>query len=115
MASAMTRIDVHSLVRGDSWSASWSVREPDGAELIADGAIARLHVRSSAGALLLSASTDNGHITLSNGAATLLVPFTATESLAPGRYAFDLEITRAGTRWTPVRGVLLVLPDYAHD
>ncbi|MCX7669499.1 MAG: hypothetical protein N2439_05445 [Anaerolineae bacterium] len=104
------------LVRGDSWRRAWLLKSSDGQPVDITGASARLHVRDRADALVMSADTADGRITLDGpaGRIDLHMPFAATQ-VAPGRYWWDIELTLAGVRTTIERGALSVVEDASHD
>jgi DNA-binding IclR family transcriptional regulator len=105
------------LVRGDTWTRAWELRDAAGAPIDLTGATARLQVRDDADAVLIAASTSDGRITVTAtaGRIDMKVPYSAT-ALAPGSYRFDLEVTHAdGTRRTYEQDTLVVLADVARD
>ncbi|GAB4483861.1 MAG: hypothetical protein OHK0044_33290 [Burkholderiaceae bacterium] len=105
------------LVRGDTWTRAWELRDANDAPIDLSGATARLQVRDEADAVLISASTSDGRLTITPGAGRIdmRVPFAAT-ALAPGSYRYDLEVTHAdGTRRTYEQETLVVLADVARD
>ena len=82
------------------------------------GATARLHVRDSAGGLLLDCTTANGLLTITPGDRKIdLLVSAASTSIAAGAYDFDLEITWPGgdPRRTIGPGILLLGKDFSHD
>lgn len=82
------------LRRGDSWAMRWQLLGPSDAPLDLTGASARMHLRTSDGTLMLDAS---GYLSLlPQGEIALFVPFTVMDAIPPGRYEFDLELTRPG-------------------
>jgi hypothetical protein len=105
------------LYRGDTWTRAWELRDAAGSPIDLTGASARLHVRDAAGAVVVSASTADGRLTITpaSGRIDMLVPYSAT-AIAPGSYRFDLEVTHAGgLRRTYEQDMLVVLEDMAHD
>jgi len=103
--------------RGDTWSRAWELRDRGGAPIDLTGALARLHLRDSSGALVVSGDTGDGRIVITpaDGRIDMTIPYPAMD-LAPGAYRFDLEVTHAdGTRYTYEQGVLAVLEDMTHD
>jgi hypothetical protein len=106
------------LYRGDTWRRAWALQDEAGQPIALHGASARLHLRDSAGALVLSASTADARLSLdaARGRIDMHVEHTATETLAPGSYRFALEVTHAGAvRVTYEVGTLTVLEDVTHD
>jgi hypothetical protein len=102
-----------SLIRGDSWTRTWILKDPNNNPLNLTGATVRLQVRDADDVIRISASTSDGKITLTpaQGRIDMAIPYTET-NLAPGSYKFDLEVTHAsGTRKTYEQGTLIVLPD----
>jgi hypothetical protein len=105
------------LYRGDTWTRAWELKDAAGNTIDLTGASARLQVRDSAGAVVISASTSDGRLTLTpaSGRIDMLVPYSAT-GLAPGSYRFDLEVTHAGgLRRTYEQDTLVVLEDVTRD
>jgi hypothetical protein len=105
------------LYRGDTWTRAWELRDAAGNPIDLTGASARLQVRDATGAVVISASTTDGRITLTpaSGRIDMSVPYSAT-GLAPGPYRFDLEVTHAGgMRRTYEQDTLVVLEDVSHD
>lgn len=106
------------LVRGDTWLRTWDLQDQARTPIDLTGVTARVQVRDWTDALVLSASTSDGRLTVtpSAGRVELRVPAAATESIAPGRYRFDLELTFSdGTRATYESATLLVQEDVARD
>lgn len=82
------------LRRGDSWAVGWKLLGPNDVPVDLAGASARLHLRTPDGDLVLDGS---GYLSLlAHGEITLFVPFPVMDGIPPGRYAFDLELTRPG-------------------
>jgi hypothetical protein len=105
------------LYRGDTWMRAWELRDAAGSPIDLTGASARLQVRDAAGAVVISASTADGRLTLTpaSGRIDMLVPYSAT-GIAPGSYRFDLEVTHAsGLRRTYEQDTLVVLEDMTRD
>lgn len=105
------------LVRGDTWTRAWELRDANDAPIDLTGATARLQVRDDADAVVIAASTADGRLTITPGAGRIdmRVPYAAT-AIAPGGYRFDLEVTHAdGTRRTYEQDTLVVLADVARD
>lgn len=106
------------LVRGDTWLRTWDLQDDAGAPIDLTGASARVQVRDWTDALVLSASTADGRLTVSPaiGRVQMAAPAVATAALAPGRYAFDFEVTYPdGTRTTYESATLVVQEDVARD
>jgi hypothetical protein len=106
------------LVRGDTWLRTWDLQDEDGTPIDLTGASARVQVRDWTDALVLSASTADGRLTISPtiGRVQMAAPAAATAALAPGRYAFDFELSWPdGTRVTYESATLLVQEDVARD
>lgn len=100
--------------RGDTWRRAWELKAPDGTPVDLSGATARLMARDSAGTVVLSASTADGSLTITpaTGRIDMVVPYAATETISPGAYQYDLEVTYGGgDRQTIERAVLVVLED----
>jgi hypothetical protein len=78
------------LYRGDTWTRAWELKDAAGDPIDLTGASARLQVRDASGAVVISASTADGRLTIqpAAGRIDLLVPYSAT-GLAPGSYRFD--------------------------
>jgi hypothetical protein len=105
------------LYRGDTWTRAWELKDAAGNPIDLTGASARVQVRDAAGAVVISASTADGRLTLTpaSGRIDMLVPYSAT-GLAPGSYRFDLEVTHAsGLRRTYEQETLVVLEDVSRD
>jgi DNA-binding IclR family transcriptional regulator len=105
------------LYRGDTWTRAWLLTDEAGASIDLTGATARLQVRDQTGAVVISASTTDGRITITpaQGRIDMTVPYAAT-GLAPGSYRFDLEVTHAsGLRRTYEQDALVVLEDMSRD
>jgi hypothetical protein len=105
------------LYRGDTWTRAWELKDAAGNPINLTGASARLQVRDATGAVVISASTTDGRITITpaSGRIDMLVPYSAT-GLAPGSYRFDLEVTHAsGLRRTYEQDTLVVLEDMTRD
>jgi hypothetical protein len=105
------------LYRGDTWTRAWELRDAEGSPIGLTGASARLQVRDAAGAVVISASTSDGRLTITpaSGRIDMLVPYSAT-GIATGSYRFDLEVTHAsGIRRTYEQDMLVVLEDLTHD
>lgn len=105
------------LIRGDTWTRAWELKDATGNPIDLTGATARLHVRDGAGALVISAATGDGRlvITPADGRIDLVVPYSDT-GIAPGAYRFDIEVTLpSGQRRTWEQGQLVVLEDVTHD
>jgi hypothetical protein len=105
------------LYRGDTWTRAWELRDAAGNPIDLTGSSARLQVRDAAGAVVISASTADGRLTITHasGRIDMLVPYAAT-GIAPGSYRFDLEVTHAiGLRRTYEQDMLVVLEDLTHD
>ena len=103
------------LIRGDTWIRTWVLKDSSGAPVDLSGASARLMVRdSNTGAVKIVASTDNGFLTIipTEGRIDLIVPYTQTETLTPGKYKFDLEVTYANNiRRTIEQSILSIVED----
>ncbi len=102
------------IFRGDTWMRRWELRTAGGTPTDITGATARLQVRDDSDSVVLSASTSDGRITVygTQGRIDMVVPYAATESLAPGEYMYDLEVTFSyGTRRTIEQAVLAVAKD----
>ena len=103
------------LIRGDTWIRTWVLKDSSGVPVDLSGASARLMVRdSNTGAVKIAASTDNGLLTIisTEGRIALIVPYTQTETLTPGKYKFDLEVTYANNiRRTIEQSILRVVED----
>lgn len=105
------------LFRGDTWQRAWVIKDAAGNPVNLTGASARMHVRDSGGALVMSASTADGRLIIqpAAGRIDLLMPKEAT-GVAPGSYRFDLEITYSdGRRQTYEQATLVVLEDISRD
>jgi hypothetical protein len=105
------------LIRGDTWTRAWELKNAAGAPIDLTGVSARLQVRSPSGSMLLEASTANGFLTLTPllGRVDMAVAYTDT-NISPGNYKFDLEITHTnGVRKTYEQDVLKVSGDSAYD
>lgn len=105
-----------SVYRGDTWKRSWTFKDAQQALIPLTGATARLFVRDSQGAVVITASSQNGELVIrgTEGTIVMTVPASAM-ALAPGRYEFDLEVTFAdGTVATYDRSTLTVLEDVTH-
>lgn len=106
------------LVRGDTWLRTWDLQDEDGTPIDLTGASARVQVRDWTDALVLSASTADGRLTVSPaiGRVQMSVPAAATAGIEPGRYSFDFELTYPdGVRTTYESATLLVQEDVARD
>jgi hypothetical protein len=105
------------LYRGDTWTRAWELKDAAGNPIDLTGASARLQVRDATGAVVISASTTDGRLTLTpaSGRIDMLVPYAAT-GIAPGSYRLDLEVTHAnGLRRTYEQDTLIVLEDMTRD
>jgi hypothetical protein len=105
------------LYRGDTWTRAWEIKDAAGNPIDLTGASARLQVRDATGAVVISASTIDGRLTLTpaSGRIDMLVPYSATV-IAPGSYRFDIEVTHAsGIRRTYEQDTLIVLEDVTRD
>lgn len=105
------------LVRGDTWYRRWQATAAAGQPVDLSGATARLHLRRVAdGTLAASATTADGRIAIDAAAGTLdlRMPATATASLAPGRYRYDIEVTMPdGAVRTIEAATVVVIEDMA--
>lgn len=101
------------LVRGDTWRRAWLLRDAAGQAVDLSSASARLQVRGAAGALVVECSTANGRLVVHGpeGRIDVALAWPDAEALTPGRYVYDLEITRADERTTIDRALLLVVED----
>jgi len=114
----MAAVKPPSLFRGDTWRRSWRLQNSAGAPVDLTGAAARLHLRGSAGNLVIEATQANGRLTIDAlaGAITLVVAAADTRDLPPARYPFDLEVTYAGgVVQTLEASVLNIKVDQTHD
>jgi hypothetical protein len=107
------------LYAGDTWRRSWRLKQPSGLPVDLTGANARLHLRDSAGLLLIEASTGaDGRIVITpaEGLIAMTVAAADTSTFAVGRYRWALEITdAAGIVTTLESGILVVMEDVTHD
>lgn len=74
-------------------------RNPDGTPINLTGYTAEMRVAPTKGAtLVLHPTTANGQIALGGalGTVTITVPASITESLNPGQYAYELDLTSGG-------------------
>lgn len=103
------------LIRGDTWVRTWVLKDSNGTPIDLSRASARFMVRdSNTDAVKIIASTDNGLLTITptEGRIDLIVPYTQTETLTPGKYKFDLEVTYVNNiRRTIEQSVLRVVED----
>lgn len=102
------------LVKGDTWQRAWLITYRQGQPVDLTGATARLHVRTPQGALQLNASA---YLSIAHpGRIDLLVPYADTDTLDPGTYAYDLEVTYpSGVRRTYEQARLIISEDYTRD
>lgn len=106
------------IYRGDTWERTWSIKDADDNPVDLTGATARLYLRASGGELIRDYSSPSDAITITEleGRVYLAAPYADTESLAPGKYKFDLEVTKAsGVRRTYEANTLEILSDITHD
>lgn len=107
------------LYAGDTWRRSWRLKQPSGVPVDLTGASARLHLRDTAGALLLAATTGaDGRIVITpaEGLIAMTVAAADTVSLPVNRHRWALELTdAAGIVTTLEAGVLVVQEDITHD
>lgn len=82
--------------QGADFERSLTLYNPDGTTVDVLGADAKMQVRPTFGSstLIVEASNDDDRITMGdNGTIFIRIPYTVTESLAPGIYQWDLEVT----------------------
>lgn len=103
-----------SIIAGDTWTRGWQLTDAAKVPIDLTGATARLHVRDTAGTLILSATVGDGiTIEAALGKILLSVP---TAGVAVGSYKFALEVTFAdATILTVETETLIVSEDITHD
>lgn len=101
------------IYRGDTWERTWIIKDSEGSPIDLTDASARLYLRDSSGAVLSDYSNGDGiTITGPEGRIDLSAPYADTETLDPGFYSFDIEVTNAvGVRKTYEKNTLEVLAD----
>ena len=108
------------IYRGDSWKRVWRfTTRPANPDYLV-GASARLHLRDTRKTLVISAASPTASLSIvpdqEGGTIYLNVPAAQTQSLKPGKYFFDLEVTFSdSTVLTVEQATLTVLEDYTHD
>ena len=105
------------LIRGDTWRRTWLFRTKSRHAADLRGADARLMVRDSVGAVVLSADLVNQYLKLdtSCGRLDLEVPFAMAEEWL-GTYEFDVEVTHDSIgRLTIEQNQLIVSPDKTYS
>lgn len=90
--------------QGADFTLNLTWRDGTGAVLNLTGYTARMDVRTSkdAATALVSATTENGRITLggAEGTVQILIPASVTAGFAPGQYVYDLKLISATGRAT---------------
>lgn len=82
--------------RGDTWVVQFSWTQPDGAPVDLTGASARLQVRDKLNAVRIDVSTTEGSLVINDGGRVNMVIAASTmQTMQPGSYKFDLEVTYA--------------------
>lgn len=106
-------IVISKVYRGDTWQRAWRVND---APNYFQNATARLHVRDETRSLIMSASTDDGRLTISPDYSRVdLVMPKEVMAIPPKEYDFDLEVTWTnGVRLTIDKSVLVVLEDVTY-
>jgi hypothetical protein len=99
---------------GDTFERSVAVYNPDGSPANLSGVSVLMHIRDSAGVLVLVASTANGMVTISGNKINITIP-AASMALPTGWYFYDVEVTYpSGRVKTHETDVLMVTEDYTH-
>jgi hypothetical protein len=103
---------------GDTWRRTWKLKQADGAPVDLTGATARLHLRDSAGTLVVEASTGlDGRIVITGaiGQIAMTVSASVTAGIAVGRYRWALELTELGGIVTTLEsGTMVILEDITY-
>jgi hypothetical protein len=103
--------------RGDTWIVQFAWTQPDGAPVDLTDATARLQVRDKTNVVRIDADTVSGTLTVgTNGRVDMLIPAAIMETMDPGSYKFDLQITYAnGTVQSTETLSLKVIEDMTYD
>jgi len=99
--------------QGADWFVNFTYQNPNGTPINITGYSAALQVRTSPLARTTVLSLTNGSgITITGASGLLAVHATAaqTGAIAPGTYAYDLEITGSGIVTRLVQGTIQVSP-----
>lgn len=105
------------VTKGDSLVIVWSLVDSEDQEIVTTGFTARLHVRDSAGMLLVDANTTNEKLVFVPTTNELTLRIEGSElSLPIGKYYYSLEITtNTGIVHTPEYGIIILGKDYTYD
>jgi hypothetical protein len=99
---------------GDTFERSVAVYNDDGSPANLSGVSVLMHIRDSAGVLVLVASTANGMVTISGNKINITIP-AASMALPTGWYFYDVEATYpSGKVKTHETDVIMVTEDYTH-
>ena len=100
-------------VRNDRWSLVVQMLQPDKTPVNLTGATAIMTVRTKAGQMVLRATTENGHITITptEGRIDITIPIAATD-IEPNIYDWMLRVKLPNDNWqTITSGELKVFED----
>ena len=100
------------LAQGASFNLALTYRDPAGVLIDLTGYAAQMRAAVSKGeAPVLQASTDNGQIVIEGALGVVMIdlPASLTDSLEPGQYVYQLDLTSPGGQVTRLlEGALLV-------
>lgn len=109
------------LIRGDTWRLPFTWKDSAGVAIDLTGAAISWQMRTDVdGTVIAAASLADGTISTgsdpSAGNATVQIPYAGTESIAPGAYWHDMQITFAdGTRMSTPKVRAVVMGDITID
>lgn len=109
--------------RGDTWNFIYEFADTSGNPMNLTGASARLQIRNDRDEIVLQGATNTGEITVDTekGVIRVTFPASATRTVSPGSYRFDLEVifpsgdVRTYTTQGDAPDTLIVIGDVTHD